>query len=107
MGTSEFMLFVKRGCAACELAQPVIRALAAEGARVYSQNDPAFPSGAEVIDDSELEQSFRNDIETVPTLIRLENGREVARTVGWVRDEWRKITGRPALGEDLPPQRPG
>ena len=102
------VLFVKRGCPACELVQPVLCELAAEGAQIHSQNDPEFPAGAaNILDDRELEQSFRHNVETVPTLIRFENGREVARVVGWERNEWRTLTGKPALGEALPPYRPG
>ncbi|MBJ7509405.1 MAG: thioredoxin, partial [Ilumatobacteraceae bacterium] len=40
-------------------------------------------------------------------VLRIENGVEVARTVGWVRDEWLKITGLSSLGVELPDFRPG
>ena len=43
----------------------------------------------------------------VPTLIKVVNGVEVERTIGWVRDEWRRITGIDDLGDGLPPFRPG
>ena len=42
-----------------------------------------------------------------PTLLRRENGQTVARLEGWNRDGWRQATELPALGETLPPQRPG
>ena len=81
-----FVLVAKRDCPTCELVQPVVRELVA-GTRpiaVYSQDDPTFPEGvAGVRDDRALEVSFRLAIETVPTLIRLEGGREVERVVGW------------------------
>ena len=51
--------------------------------------------------------SWHYDIETVPTVLRIENGVEVARTVGWMRDEWLKITGLSSLGVELPDFRPG
>ncbi|MEZ4663142.1 MAG: hypothetical protein R2911_36805, partial [Caldilineaceae bacterium] len=52
-------------------------------------------------------QSFRRDIEIVPTLMRLENGAEVERTVGWDKATWRRMTGVESLGEELPEMRPG
>src|SRR5262249_7708331 len=46
-------------------------------------------------------------IEVVPTLIRLEAGREIARTYGWDRGEWERVTGVGELGGGLPESRPG
>ena len=85
-----FVVFAKEECPTCHLVAPVLRALARaeEGLVVYSQDDPAFPADLDVVDDTSLEQSFRMDIEAVPTLIRLKAGREVARTVGWDRADW-------------------
>jgi hypothetical protein len=63
-------------------------------------DDPTFPSGVRsVIDDQDLERSFRLNIEAVPTLIRFKDGREVERTVGWERKEWMRLAGaaRPAM----------
>lgn len=103
-------VFVKRDCPTCELIEPVLRQLAQAhpGVRVYSQDDPSFPSGvANVHDDRSLEQSFRHDVETVPTLVRTRGGQEVDRAVGWVREEWRALTALPSLGEGLPEFRPG
>jgi len=59
------------------------------------------------IDDTALDISHRLKIEIVPTLIRLEHGREVARTYGWDRAEWERLSGRAGLGRDLPESRPG
>ncbi len=50
---------------------------------------------------------FRLGIEFVPTLIRMQGGREVARTHGWHRGDWQQISGLPNLGADLPELRPG
>ena len=73
-----------------------------------TQDDPQFPSGVtRVIDDRELDHSWLNRIEATPTLIKFENGREVARVVGWDREGWRRLTGLARLGEDLPAMRPG
>jgi hypothetical protein len=103
------ILVAKRGCPTCTLVEPLAAALAGDGPlTVYVQDDPAYANGiAGVVDDRALEHSYRLDIEVVPTLIRVENGREVARTYGWHRDDWRRISGLPDLGADLPLLRPG
>jgi hypothetical protein len=76
--------------------------------KVYSQDDPGFPEQVKgVEDDRELVASFRHRIEIVPTLIRFEDGVEVARTEGWDSAEWRRITGIADLGDGLPGLRPG
>ena len=99
---------VKRDCPTCVSVAPVLSALAADGElTVYSQDDPAFPESVNVVDDTDLAFSWAHDIETVPTLIRVENGAEVARTVGWLRPEWESLTGASGLGEGLAELLPG
>ena len=100
---------VKRDCPTCLLVEPVLQAIdsAAGTLSVYTQDDPEFPAVKHRIDDTALEYSFHFNIETVPTLIRIENGQEQARAVGWERNEWAALTGIAALGADLPPYRPG
>ncbi len=100
---------VKRDCPTCELVVPVLGEIAAGGPplTIYSQDDPTFPETMTVIDDTDLDISFHNEVETVPTLIKVEDGKEVDRTVGWSRQNWQKITGIMNLGPDLPEQRPG
>src|SRR5438552_474270 len=61
----------------------------------------------EPIDATGLDFSHHLKIEVVPTLIRLENGREVARTYGWDRGEWERLSGLAGLGGGLPESRPG
>ena len=103
-------VFAKRDCPTCQLVEPVLRDLSARDAdfRIYSQDDPDFPAQLPaVVDDRELGEAYRNRIEFVPTLIRFEDGREVARTEGWDVKEWRRITAIDKLGEGLPPFRPG
>lgn len=104
-----FVIVVKRDCPTCELVQPVLHELAAQGAQltIHTQDDPAFPEGLSPLDDRSLEQSWRLGIETVPTLIRYENGAETARTEGWDRDAWEQVTGVETLGTDLPSFQPG
>ena len=76
--------FVKRDCAACTLVGPVLGSLvrAAAVRTVHSQDDPTFPEDVATVglvgDDTSLRRSFSLGIETVPTLIRIENGIEVA-----------------------------
>jgi hypothetical protein len=91
---------VKRECPTCVLVEPVLRQL---GAAVWCQDDPAWFDG----DDTALELSYRLGIETVPTLLRVEAGRETARVVGWSREQWEQLTGTSGLGASLPDHRPG
>ncbi len=100
---------VKRDCPTCALVAPVLAQVAAAGARltVYSQDDPAFPPGLRVLDDRALEVSYRLDLTTVPTLVRVEGGRPTARAEGWERTEWEALTGVAGLGAGLPAFRPG
>lgn len=96
---------VKRDCPTCQLVEPVLAALPVA---VYSQDDPAFPESVpNVRDDTSLDVSLALDIETVPTLLRFEDGVEAARTVGWLRPEWEKLAGVAGLGPELPDHRPG
>lgn len=102
------VLFVKRDCPTCALVEPALRQLAsAQPLTIYTQDDPSFPDGLQPVDDTQLERSYRHNIETVPTLIRVEEGRETARLVGWHKEQWRSFTGVADLGEGLPDYRPG
>ena len=103
-----WVVVLKRDCPTCVLVEPVLQQLHAAGTlTVVSQDDPHFPAGVTVVDDSELELSWRNGVETVPTLLRVEDGVEVARTVGWLRPAWESLTAVDGLGPDLPEHRPG
>ena len=107
--TTAYALVVKKDCPTCALIEPLIPLLAERvkgGLSVYVQDDPAFPGNFEAVDDRELDFSWRNEIEIVPTLLRGDHsGSE--RVVGWDRAEWREFTGIGKLGEDLAPHRPG
>jgi hypothetical protein len=100
---------VKRDCPTCGLIEPVLRQLRSSGVRltVYTQDDPSFPAGLDAVDDRALEVSWHHAVETVPTLLRVEGGAEVERTVGWNRKDWEAFTGVPGLGASLPAHRPG
>jgi hypothetical protein len=100
---------VKRDCPTCELIVPVLRHVAqAQPLTVFSQDDPGFPPGLPVLDDRNLDVSLALDIETVPTLMRVDAGGHVtARTEGWKREDWEALTGVSDLGPGLPDFRPG
>ena len=59
------------------------------------------------IDDTALARSWQLKVETVPTLIRFEAGREISRVAGWDRAEWQRVAGLPELGAALPAFQPG
>ncbi|MEM9685280.1 MAG: thioredoxin, partial [Pseudomonadota bacterium] len=101
---------VKRDCPTCELVEPALKRLRDAGAlvAVYSQDDPDFPETIDgVRDDRSLERSFRLDVEFVPTLIRIQDGKESGRVFGWNREEWEGFTGIQGIGEGLPENQPG
>ena len=74
----------KRDCPTCAMLEPVLGQLAHGDSplTVYCQDDPTFPATVpHVIDDTNLEISYRNNIEIVPTLIRVKRGKEIKRKV--------------------------
>jgi hypothetical protein len=102
------VIVVKEECATCRLVVPVLAQLASSTpTTIFVQDDDSFLDGLASTLDTDLEVSWHHDIETVPTVIRVEGGREVERTVGWSRDEWERVTGLRGLGADLPIMRPG
>ena len=98
------VVFVKEECETCRMVAPL---LAQFEAVVYTQDDPHFPGSVSPLHDVDLSMSWHHDIETVPTLLRIVDGIEIDRTVGWSRSEWQRITGITHLGDDLPVMRPG
>lgn len=98
------VVVVKRECETCRMVAPLLSEFATA---VYSQDDPAFPEGIAVVHDHDLSVSWHHDIETVPTVIRVVDGVEVDRIIGWSREQWQRFTGIAVLGDDLPPFRPG
>ncbi|MET0663064.1 MAG: thioredoxin family protein [Ilumatobacteraceae bacterium] len=102
------VVVVKRECETCRMVVPVLGELdAALDLTVYSQDDPDFPGTPSAVDDVDLAISWHHEIETVPTVLRVVDGVEVERTVGWQRPEWERITGVTGLGDGLPVFRPG
>ncbi|MCP4002750.1 MAG: thioredoxin [bacterium] len=105
---SGIVAFVKRDCPTCELVVPVLTQLAAKTQlTVYTQDDPAFPEGVNASDDTSLAMSWHHRIEAVPTIVRVEDGVETERRLGWHRGEWQELTGVSDLGAGLPAERPG
>jgi len=109
-----FLAIVKRDCPTCVLVMPVLREIERHiehlggTLQVHVQDDVTLAAGfSHAYDDIVLATSYRYNIDTVPTLIRLKDGREDARVVGWLRSEWQSLTGIAALGEGLPAYRPG
>jgi len=100
---------VKQDCPTCRLIVPVLGELRAAGAplTIFTQDDPAFPPGLSPVDDSALGASWSLAIETVPTLLRVEQHRVTSRTEGWQREAWERVSGVGGLGAGLPAHRPG
>jgi hypothetical protein len=95
--TEGVVAVVNGECPTCALVSPVLATLAAAGVlRVVSEDEEAG-----------LDLSFRLGVDTVPTLVRFEGGKEVGRTVGWDRARWEAFLGVEGLGPDLPDWRPG
>ncbi len=105
------IVVAKRDCPTCALVEPLLGEMArASGLplTVYVQDDTAYAAGLPgQVDDTGLAHSFGLGIEFVPTLIRVDGGREVERTHGWHRGDWRRLSGVATLGEALPELRPG
>jgi hypothetical protein len=102
------VVVVKHECETCRMVVPVLRQLASSaGVTVYTQDDPGFPGDPAAIHDADLAISWHHDIETVPTVIRVDGGNEIGRAIGWSREQWEALTGVTGLGDDLPVMRPG
>lgn len=104
------LIIVSRECETCRELVPVFRELAGSGLDVMfaSQDDASFPDGVSgVVDDRELELSWRLGVEVTPTAIRIERGEPGRRIVGWRKTEWAEFFGIPVLAPDLPDHRPG
>ena len=107
----QFTVVIKKDCPTCEMIETVLTELIATypgKVTIYVQDDPSFPESIEnKIDDTSLEFSYRNNIEIVPTLICSTESKESARTYGWDKAEWRRLTNLSSLGESLDSFKPG
>jgi len=108
---SQYALVLKKDCATCRLIEPVAQELAQRlqgSLQIYVQDDPSFPASIDQkIDDTELEFSFHNGIEVVPTLIRFNGEEESERVFGWDKKQWQEFLQITDLGNELPDFRPG
>ncbi len=108
---SSFLAIVKDECETCHLTVPVLSKISdAFPLRIHWQDSSDFlpPALAGCSrDDRDLEDSFRLGVATVPTLIRLDGGKEAGRVSGWCAREWEKLTGIRDLGHGLPRFQPG
>lgn len=105
-----YLIFVSRECETCREITPAFSELARMGSPVtfVSQDDPDFPEGiTEVLDDRDLELSWRLNIEVTPTALRTTGGKPGDRVVGWRKADWEEFFGVPDLGPSLPEHRPG
>ncbi len=109
--TTTYLAIVKQDCPTCTLIVPALAELAmATALTIYTQDDTEFLASvtdATVTLDDTLEVSFNHEIETVPTLIKLQDDAEVERIIGWSKSEWQTFTALAGLGADLPDWRPG
>ena len=87
------VVVVKSDCPTCTLVRPLLDEI---DVHVISEDEEAG-----------LETSYLLDVDTVPTLLRVVDGAEVERTVGWSREEWARFTGVANIGAELPAHRPG
>lgn len=105
-----YAVFVSRSCETCRDIEPALEQLLGEDLKVtvVSQDDPGFPSAASgVVDDRDLEFSWRFQVEVTPTAVRVIDGEPGDRVAGWRRSEWEEFFGVSGLGPGLPEHRPG
>ena len=102
--------FVKRDCPTCVDVASVFEEICVRGPgiTIYTQDDPTFPEGVDSKHhDHDLRLSWYFEVETVPTLMYVQDGTEMARTVGWSRTNWEAMTGVDELAMELHETRPG
>jgi hypothetical protein len=99
---------VKRDCPTCSLVVPVLQRIASQRPLVVAtQDDPSFPPDMAARDDTSLDLSFALEIDTVPSLLRIEGGRIAERTEGWSRERWESLVGVDLAVDGMPDHRPG
>ena len=99
---------VLRECPTCIYVEPVLNDLAGRtDLTVATQDDASWPPDVRRLDDTALELSWTLKVHTVPTLLKIVDGKEVARVEGWLRSQWEELTGLQGLGPELLDHRPG
>ena len=104
---TELKLVMKQGCETCLMIEPLVPQIAkAHKLEVICQDSSSFPANVPVTFDESLEQSFKLNIEIVPTLIVMRDGQESSRIFGWDETAWSGLLGI-EFDTDLPKFRPG
>jgi len=90
---SKLLLFVKAECETCQLVVPAIEESMHAGntIEILVQDDASFLNELGSTSDLGLEESFRWDVETTPTLIHVGADGELARVEGWDREGWQRL----------------
>jgi peroxiredoxin len=119
------LAFFKATCPVCQLAAPMVRAMAESGATVVAIGEDPAPTLARYRDrwrqtvptlsePPPYRVSAAYDLVSVPSLFLVNRGGTLLEVVvGWDRDDWNKASvaagGRPvsAAGDGLPAYRPG
>ncbi len=102
------LAIVKRDCPTCVYVEPVLADLAGRtDLTVATQDDVDWPPEVTRYDDTALELSWTLQVQTVPTLVKVVDGKEVSRVEGWLRSQWEELTGLDGLGPELAEHRPG
>ena len=92
------VVFVRSECPTCTLVRPVLEQMA------------AGPLPLTVVSEDEeagLRTSYEQQVEIVPTLLRVESGEVRESLQGWLRGSWEQLSGLTGLGPGLPEFRPG
>jgi hypothetical protein len=105
---------IKRDCPTCVTVAPVLADLASRlPLTVYTQDnvsawsDLALPPSLNPVEDTSLALSWHHHIDTVPTVLRVENGIERDRIVGWDRSQWQAFTSQTLLAPTATDFSPG
>ena len=87
------LVFLKHDCPTCELILPLLADIQknTSALKIIVQDNPNLFNDMDVQEDSNLEISFQHEIETVPTVVKIENKSETSRLIGWDKQEWKKF----------------
>lgn len=114
--------FIKEDCPTCKLITPILEQLHLSGQKIVAIGQTLdgnntlideFGLTLPVLDDSSLKVSFAYDIDTVPTLFKLEHGKLAQHLIGFAKEEWQVMfSGKEFPDTDitwaeLPDWRPG
>ncbi len=124
-GGPTVLAFFKVTCPVCQMAAPMVRAMAESGARVVGIGEDPAPALAgyrdrwgqtvpTVSEPRPYRVSGAYGLVSVPSLVLVgPDGAVLDVVAGWDRDGWNRVAtaagGRPisAAGDGLPPHRPG